>query len=250
MRYPNRGSRYSRTLTKCTYAPTLLVLRNTRSFTIPTSAGRGVPTTANANASAGSFGMCRSVAKWLSVPPGRMASSMFVPSSADAAAAIVPSPPAMSRRGTPSATRSRTRRPPASAGATSCTSKASLGSAPCARFVRRLTRRLTSAGILRANSSSARRLCERRRRTPASHSRKECDSGAAGISTVALRSSLPQPTRRPLNAAANDCTTTQYITCRYAKRCRKMSQVSCLSSSGSIRNASTAASQSTSRKTA
>ena len=36
----------------------------------------------------------------------------------------------------------------------------------------------------------------------------------AGTRTVALRSSLPQPTRRPRIATMNDRTTTQYITCR------------------------------------
>src|SRR5207248_9536409 len=40
-------------------------------------------------------------------------------------------------------------------------------------------------------------------------------------STVALRSSFPQPTTWPRTAAANDFTTTQYMICRYAKRCTK-----------------------------
>ena len=102
--YPKRGSRYSRTFTKWTYAPTLLVLRKRRSFTMAASAGRAVPLAASTNASSASPGMPRSVAKWLRVPPGRMASSPVPPTMADAAVAIVPSPPATSTRVFPSAT--------------------------------------------------------------------------------------------------------------------------------------------------
>src|SRR6266550_3100594 len=92
----------------------------------------------------------------------------------------------------------------------------------------------------------------RRQKLPRSQNSRLADLDArhAGTSTLALRSSFPQPTMWPRIAATNERSTTQYMTCLYAKRCRNTSQVRLRSSPGSARNAITAATQSTARKTA
>ena len=54
----------------------------------------------------------------------------------------------------------------------------------------------------------------RRRRKTRSPKRAQMRRRRAGRETVAFRSNFPQPCRRPLNAAAKERTTTQYITCR------------------------------------